>query len=181
MVDKVKTKADGAGGALTTTHGFNYEELTNFTNFIKYDNKIIFGKGKNDFYEEYKIDDIIYLRMVKNGLKQYLKLVRNQLCEKYLLPDECFICQATKTIFILEKKFQQCSGSVDEKIQTAIFKYEYYMEQYPTYTIKYAYVLSDWFKKKCYRPEMRFLAKYKISVFWGSDSNYVSLIKKWLH
>lgn len=30
-------------------------------------------------------------------------------------PDECYINEKTKTIFIIEKKFQQISGSVCEK------------------------------------------------------------------
>ena len=37
-------------------------------------------------------------------------------------PDECYIDKESKNMFIIEKKFQQCSGSVCEKIQTPHFK-----------------------------------------------------------
>ena len=105
----------------------------------------------------------------------------NKNCEKSLQPDECFINDDNKIIYILEKKFQQCAGSVDEKIQTAIFKKEYYEEQYPGYTIEYAYVLSDWFKSNKYQPEMRFLKKYDFKIFWGSDIDYIKQLCNWLN
>lgn len=41
-------------------------------------------------------------------------------------PDEAFINELTQTVYIIEKKFQSSSGSVDEKLATFPFKiYEY--------------------------------------------------------
>jgi hypothetical protein len=100
--------------------------------------------------------------------------------ERYLEPDEAIVDTGSNKIFILEKKFQTCGGSADEKIQTGLFKYEYYVELYPTYTIKYAYVLNNWFKNSRYLPEMRFLKKYDITVLWGEDTDYFDNLCDWL-
>jgi len=62
-------------------------------------------------------------------------------------PDECYIDEESKNIFIIEKKFQQIPGSVCEKIQTAQFKRWQYSRTFPNYNIIYIYCLSDWFEK----------------------------------
>lgn len=41
---------------------------------------------------------------------------------KKLLPDEALLNFANNTVYIIEKKFQHDSGSVDEKLQTCDFK-----------------------------------------------------------
>ena len=48
-----------------------------------------------------------YLPVLPSGIKQ---------------PDEFYINDQTKTVFVIEKKTQSGGGSVDEKIQTGAFK-----------------------------------------------------------
>jgi len=86
-------------------------------------------------------------------------------------PDECYIDEEFKNIFIIEKKFQQCSGSVCEKIQTPDFKLWQYSRTFPDYTIIYIYCLSDWFKKNCIA-ELEYLNFKNIPYFWGSSKTY---------
>ena len=86
-------------------------------------------------------------------------------------PDECFIDEATKTMFIIEKKFQQTAGSVCEKIQTPDFKIWQYSRTFPNYTIIYIYCLSDWFKYNC-KAEIEYLEYKKIPLFWGNSDSY---------
>jgi len=50
-------------------------------------------------------------------------------------PDECYIDEENKNIFIIEKKFQQCNGSVCEKIQTPDFKIWQYKRTFPEFNI----------------------------------------------
>lgn len=45
-----------------------------------------------------------------------------KIISKQMLPDEAFYNYYNKTVYIIEKKFQSSSGSVDEKIQTCDFK-----------------------------------------------------------
>ena len=94
-------------------------------------------------------------------------------------PDECFINEYNKTIFIIEKKFQQTSGSVCEKIQTSDFKLWQYSRTFPKYQIVYIYCLSDWFKENC-QAELEYLEYKKIPVFWGSNSDYKNKIIKFI-
>ena len=62
-------------------------------------------------------------------------------------------------MFIIEKKFQQTSGSVDEKIQTGYFKKMHYEELFTHFKIYYIYCLSDWFKKEEYKSTINYLKK----------------------
>lgn len=71
----------------------------------------------------------------------------------------CYIDEDSKNFFIIEKKFQQGSDSVCEKIQT------------PDFNIIYIYCLSDWFKKNC-EAEIEYLEFKNIPYFWGSSQTY---------
>jgi len=86
-------------------------------------------------------------------------------------PDECYIDEEFKNIFIIEKKFQQCPGSVCEKIQTSDFKLWQYSRTFPDYTIIYIYCLSDWFKKNCI-VELEYLNIKNVPYFWGGSETY---------
>ena len=86
-------------------------------------------------------------------------------------PDECYIDENTKTIFIIEKKFQQCGGSVCEKIQTPDFKLWQYDRTFPKFKIVYIYCLSEWFKNNC-KAELEYLKEKQFPFFWGSSPTY---------
>ena len=69
-------------------------------------------------------------------------------------PDEAFINELNHTVYIIEKKFQRKSGSVDEKLATFPFKiYEYKKLLDPIgYNIVYIYLLaSAWFNAPKYQ------------------------------
>ena len=86
-------------------------------------------------------------------------------------PDECYIDEEDKIVFIIEKKFQQCSGSVCEKIQTPDFKLWQYSRTFEGYNIIYIYCLSDWFKENC-KAELKYLDLKNISYFWGNSETF---------
>ena len=87
-------------------------------------------------------------------------------------PDEAYIALTEKRLYIIEKKFQQTSGSVDEKIQTGVFKKYHYGQLFPNFTISYIYCLSDWFKKPEYKSVIQYLKDNQIQIFWGAEPNY---------
>jgi hypothetical protein len=64
-----------------------------------------------------------------------------------------------KTIYIIEKKFQAGSGSVDEKLQTCDFKKKQYIKLFKPLNIKveYYYVLNDWFRKPEYNDVFEYI------------------------
>ena len=86
-------------------------------------------------------------------------------------PDESYIDENTKTVFIIEKKFQQVSGSVCEKIQTWDFKIWQYNRTFPEFNIVYIYCLSEWFKKNC-EAELEYFQFKQIPIFWGNSKTY---------
>lgn len=181
MDNKIKNRGTGAGGDKTNKNGLPYEELTELKENERYKNFKMIQIKKKDL-QKVKIDDNEYIKVTKNELKLYMVHNKqfNTESEKTLQPDECYIDEKNKVINIIEKKFQQCTGSVDEKIQTGPFKIWYYKKLYPEYNIKYCYCLSDWFKDKKYKPEMRYLNENNIKVFWGSEKEYQNNILDWI-
>ena len=71
---------------------------------------------------------------------------------------------------ISEKKNQNKSGSVCEKIQTPGFKKRHYNKLFPTYDVEYIYVLSPWFFSNC-EAEIEDAKEIDIPIFNGNDSN----------
>ena len=71
---------------------------------------------------------------------------------KKLLPDEALLNFANNTVYIIEKKFQHDSGSVDEKLQTCDFKKKQYQKllRDTPYDVEYLYVCNEWFEQPCY-------------------------------
>lgn len=164
-------RGTGAGGSNTNKNGLSYEKLTDLsTNYqviktSQYSNLIKF----NEF-------DISFIETKQSNLFKYMN--NNEKIDKSINkahgcknPDECYINEQSKTIFIIEKKFQQTSGSVCEKIQTSDFKVWQYNRTFPTYSIVYIYCLSDWFKDNC-KAELEYLEYKNVPVFWGKNTTY---------
>lgn len=178
--ENINNKGTGAGGSNTNKNGLSYEVITELKDDERYKikEKIQINKKSIQIVE---IDDKKYFKLKKGDLKLYMEQqgeYKKQ--EKSLQPDESYVDDVNKIINIIEKKFQQTPGSVDEKIQTASFKKWFYVEQYPNYKIKYCYCLSDWFKQDKYKPDMRYLSQSGFKVFWGSDTSYQKNILDWI-
>ncbi len=169
---KNKTKGAGAGGAQTNKNGLPYEELTD----LKTEYTIV---STNKYYNHIKFSQC-ETTWVSTSQSKFFKCMdpykktvdKAHGCKN---PDECYIDHQTKIIFILEKKFQQVSGSVCEKIQTSEFKMWQYGRTFPDFRIVYMYCLSDWFKLNC-KAELEYLEQKNVPVFWGNDAQYKSKI-----
>ena len=85
------------------------------------------------------------------------------------MPDDAFINVKNHTIYIIEKKFQNGSGSVDEKIQTCLYKKMQYekLASQMGFNIEYTYVLSDWFKQDKYYDVLSYIEKTVCSYFFN--------------
>jgi hypothetical protein len=79
---------------------------------------------------------------------------------KKLLPDEALYIESQKKVFIIEIKFQEVGGSVDEKLQTCDFKKKQYQKLFKQLEIEveYIYILSDWFKKPEYKDVLAYIS-----------------------
>lgn len=169
-------KGTGAGGSKTNENGLGFEkQLSLHTEFeivkeTKFYNIIKFKNNDNN--------EFIYLH--KNQLSKYMQntgkdsnIIKGHGCKQ---PDECYLNEKTKTLFIIEKKYQNCGGSVIEKLQTYEFKLNNYKKQYPNYRIVYIYALSEYFKTKALA-EIEYLNEKKVPIFWGTDTYKQDIVK----
>jgi hypothetical protein len=170
----IVNKGTGAGGANTNLNGLSYEEKTNLEPLfivLKFEKKTGFKIIKFPDYEHE------FINANKSKLYKYLESIGEKNHELQPAagckePDEAYIDLNRKIIFIIEKKFQQTSGSVDEKIQTGPFKKQHYSKQFPNFKINYIYCLSDWFKRDEYKSVLDYLSENDIPILWGNDENY---------
>lgn len=79
---------------------------------------------------------------------------------KRLLPDDAIFVILRDTLFIIEVKYQQVAGSVDEKLQTCDFKKKYYARLFAGsgILVEYVYVLNrEWFGAECYKDVLDYI------------------------
>ncbi|HQS72456.1 MAG TPA: hypothetical protein PLH07_04815 [Sulfurovum sp.] len=83
----------------------------------------------------------------------------NSILSKKLLPDDAIYVTINNTIFIIEVKYQEVAGSVDEKLQTCGFKLWQYRRLFSTlnYEVQYIYILNDWFRHQQYRDTLTYV------------------------
>jgi hypothetical protein len=124
-------KERGIGGGNTIT-GLNFERTVDFQELLAakpgYEIKEIPGKaGKGVFFE----GELVARCFRKNGFYKYLDendVDWHAQLSKKLLPDDALLVIVRETLFIIEVKYQQVAGSVDEKLQTCDFKRKQYQK-----------------------------------------------------
>ena len=152
----------GFGGANTLT-GLKFELEVHFEDLLAaklgYEVRPIQGKaGKGVFYEGqlvarcFKKHDF-YRFLEEQGVDWKAKV------SKRLLPDDALLVIVRETLFIIEVKYQQVAGSVDEKLQTCDFKRKQYVKLVAELGLKveYVYVLNDWFKDPAYKDVLDYI------------------------
>lgn len=84
-------------------------------------------------------------------------------------PDECFINLEHRIAFVIEKKFQNTPGSVDEKLPGCHFKkWEYEKLFHPLgYAVEYLYVFNDWFRDLRYRDTLDYISAMGCHYFFN--------------
>lgn len=108
----------------------------------------------------------------KHDLYKFLKsngIYWEKLISKRLLPDDAIYVIHNNTLFIVEIKFQQVSGSVDEKLQTCDFKKKQYKKLMSQLNIEveYIYVLSDWFRHESYKDSLDYIISVGCQYYFG--------------
>ena len=162
----------GKGGANTKT-GLAFEGTTSLSDFLA-SQKGYKVKNGDVFYN----DELVGRIFKKFGFYKFLdelKIEWKSLISKRLLPDDSIFVIVADTLFIIECKFQQVAGSVDEKLQTCDFKRKQYQKllSKANIEVEYIYLLSDWFRK----PEYKDVLAYIHSVHCYYFFEYIPLIK----
>ena len=147
---------NGMGGANTKT-GLAFEGKTDLITFLATQNGYTVNGNeiyyKNEFvaktFKKHKFYDFI----------EELGINWEEIISKRLLPDDSVFVIVNNTLFVIECKFQQVAGSVDEKLQTCDFKKKQYQKllSRANIEVEYIYLLSDWFKKKEYKDVLDYI------------------------
>jgi hypothetical protein len=170
-------KKDGIGGANTLT-GLAFEGKTDLETFLTSHSGYSSTRNDNGFIEVFYNEKSVAYIFKKHDLYRFLdfrKVDWRAIISKKLLPDDSIYVIANKALYIVECKFQQVAGSVDEKLQTCDFKKKQYKKLLARLNIdvEYIYLLSDWFKK----PEYRDVLGYIVSVDCSYYFEYIPLNK----
>lgn len=139
----------GKGGANTNISGLKFERRidikTAFKGLAGYeikDNCVFFdGEKVAELFQKHDLYKVL--------LKRY-GIDWKDVMSKRLLPDEAIFVLHHNTLYVIEKKFQTGSGSVDEKLQTCDFKLKQYRKLLSKANIRveYGYVLNSWFRDR---------------------------------
>ena len=152
-------KKGGKGGGATIT-GLQFEERRNMLSLIEgvsgYSIKNSVIAGKDVLFD----GQVVARSIAKHALYRFLEdsgIVWKELISKKLLPDEAIL--VGQTLYILELKYQNTPGSVDEKLQTCDFKRKQYLKLVTALSldVEYIYVLSKWFKDDKYKDVLEYI------------------------
>ena len=165
-------KTGGSGGGNTRT-GLNFENERDLLTVLAHApgytvvSSIIYYQGR-EVARSYR-KHALYIMLLERGINY-----RDHLSKK-LLPDDAIYVIVNNTMFIIELKFQQIAGSVDEKLQTCDFKKKQYRKLLAplNFEVEYIYILNDWFRK----PEYKDVLDYVISVGCQYYFHYLPLQK----
>ncbi|GHU77814.1 hypothetical protein FACS189462_0700 [Spirochaetia bacterium] len=152
----------GKGGANTLT-GLKFEKKVDFLDLLKGIKGYAIKKSTQKAGSEvYFNKDLVARCFKKHDFYKFLEennIDWAKLISKRLLPDDALLVIVRETLFIIEVKYQQVAGSVDEKLQTCDFKRKQYLKLVKSLDLKveYVYVLSDWFKNPVYKDVLDYI------------------------
>jgi hypothetical protein len=145
------------GGAKTNKNGLLFEERMNLLDAIKNHEDYTIENGN----EIVKKGEIVAFYFEKHSLyKNYLNpkgIDYKKILSTKILPDSALLIG--NTIFIIEKKYQGGTGSVDEKLQTCDFKIKQYSKLFSPLNIKveFYFILSKWFNNPKYNDVFKYI------------------------
>lgn len=169
-------KHQGKGGSNTKT-GIIFEGKTDLATFLGRQEGYRVEGEKNVFNVFYRGKQVAKI-FKKMGFYRFLEEIGinwREIVSQRLLPDDSIYVVVNNTLFIIECKFQQVAGSVDEKLQTCDFKKKQYQKllSRANIEVEYIYLLSSWFKQ----PQYKDVLDYIISVRCHYYFDYIPLHK----
>jgi hypothetical protein len=185
----ILNRGTGAGGANTNVSGKGFEEKTNNARRLLANGFVRKSIGKKGYYLEKILtptNTIVYL--TQTGMKAYFSHFFNK--KLFRCPDEAYLFRNNDKYIlkVLEKKAQNVSGSVIDKLQIGHYmQYEYRTCLGENFEFQYAFCLSAFLKSEYMSDTHRFqiLREYnqkeKVEVLFGDDENYFELLDKWIN
>ena len=156
-------KKDGVGGANTLT-GLVFEGKVDLKTFLNQQNGYKVDQHNEVFFNN---ESVAYI-FKKNGFYKFLEkrgVDWRSIVSKRLLPDDSIYVIIKNTLHIIEVKYQQVAGSVDEKLQTCDFKKKQYKKLLSRLNIdvEYIYLLSDWFRQPAYKDVLDYIISCSVT------------------
>jgi hypothetical protein len=154
------------GGANTNLYGLLFEQTTSlkalFENHPDYE-----VLGEDIYKGGQKVAELCGKGRIYSGLLKKRGVDYTDINSKKMLPDEAILVK--NTVYIIEKKFQNGPGSVDEKLQTCDFKKKQYQKLFNPIGIKveYIYILNDWFRQTEYRDVHEYILSVGCKYFFN--------------
>ncbi len=163
---------NGKGGGNTKT-GLVFEGKTDLATFLNSQNGYRVTNG-DVFFNDEKVARIFK----KHGFYKYLRelgIEWEKIISKRLFPDDSIYVIINNTLFIIECKFQQVEGSVDEKLQTCDFKKKQYQKlmSRANIEVEYIYLLCNWFKDPRYKDVLDYIISVRCQYYF----EYIPLTK----
>ncbi len=154
-------KTGGTGGGNTIT-GLRFENKVDFQTLLSKISGYTIKKSNKAGNDVYFNNEIVAKLFRKNQFYVYLEennINWKKHISKKLLPDDALLVIIRETLFVIEVKYQQVAGSVDEKLQTCDFKRKQYLKLVSSIGLKveYVYVLNDWFKADGYKDVLNYI------------------------
>ena len=155
-------KKGGTGGARTLT-GLNFEKKVDLYKILsRIPGYRVERSSIRAGVDVYFKGELVARCFRKNEFYKFLEennVDWRKIISRRLYPDDALLVIVRDTLFIIEVKFQQTEGSVDEKLQTCDFKRKQYQRLVTPLglRVEYVYVLSDWFKKARYRDVLEYI------------------------
>lgn len=151
-------KKGGVGGANTNKTGLEFERKTSLEEALKAADFTVDG------FKVYQADE---LKAELAGKFQFYKFLEarevawRSIVSGRLLPDDALFSISGNRMNIIEKKWQEVSGSVDEKLQTVGFKIRQYKKLLDPagVELKFIYLLNDWFTQPQYADVLDYIVE----------------------
>lgn len=159
-------KQNGFGGANTLT-GLAFEGKVDLATFLN--NQKDYSVIKHEVFYKNKLVAHIYKKYA--FYKDFLEpqgIHWEKIISKRLLPDDSIFVIINNTIFIIECKYQQVGGSVDEKLQTCDFKKKQYQKLLAKLNVEveYVYLLSNWFQDPKYQDTLDYIHSVRCQYYF---------------
>ncbi|PNV83660.1 MAG: hypothetical protein C0627_03740 [Sulfurimonas sp.] len=158
----------GIGGGNTQT-GIHFEGIVDIVTYLQNDvegysciQKSLNSKRQSMGFDIYYNGQLVAESFKKHELYRYLDYIGvdwKNILSKRLLPDDAIYVINNNVVFIIEVKYQEVGGSVDEKLQTCGFKLNQYRRLFAplNHNVEYIYILNDWFRKREYQDTLDYI------------------------
>jgi len=152
-----------------TITGLHFESRVSFEQALLKINWYSIQKNTYVFFRGEKIAEIYQKHWLYKNLLEPNKIDYKKLISKKLLPDNAIYVISKWILYIIEIKYQEVAGSVDEKLQTCDFKKKQYQRLLEPLklSVEYCYVLSERFMKPEYKDVLNYIQAVWCKYFFG--------------